>query len=287
MLQVENLRKQYPGFQLDLTMEVPAGRITGLVGPNGSGKSTAFKAIMKLNQPESGRVTLLGKTMSAAEADLDAAFKEQIGVVFADSGFSGYITLKDVGAILKSMYHQFDEQRFSDYCHRMGLPSGKKVKDFSTGMKAKLKVAAALSHNADFLILDEPTAGMDVMARDEMLTLLREYMEEKEERSILISSHISSDLEGICDDLYMMKNGSVVFHEEVNALQDTYGVLKMTEEEFSKLDKEYLLRWKEEPYGYRCLTGERQFYLENYPNIMVEKGTLDDMILLMLTGEGR
>lgn len=155
------------------------------------------------------------------------------------------------------------------------------------GMKAKLKVAAALSHQADLLILDEPTAGMDVMARDEVLQYLREYMEEKEDRAILISSHISTDLEGLCDDLYMMKDGMIFFHEEVNVLQDSYGVIKVTPEMFASMDKTWLVRWKKEPYGYRCLTKERQFYLENYPAATVEKGTLDDMILLMMTGEGK
>ena len=160
----------------------------------------------------------------------------------------------------------------------------KKIKDFSTGMKRKLQVLAAISHGADFLILDEPTAGLDVLARDEMLTMLREYME-TEGRSILISSHISSDLEDFCDDIYMIDEGKIVMHEETDVLLNEYGLLKAREDQYEKLDKSYIIRSKKENFGYSCLTNEKQFYEENYPDVVIERGSIDELIMMMIRGE--
>lgn len=165
------------------------------------------------------------------------------------------------------------------------MPKDKKIKEFSTGMQAKLKVLVALSHDAQFLILDEPTAGLDVLARDELLDVLRKYMEEDESRSILISSHISSDLEGLCDDLYMIHNGHVIMHEETDVLLSDYAILKLDQNQYQKLDRQYILRIKKEPFGYSCLTNQKQYYLDNYPSIVVEKGNIDDVIMLMIKGE--
>lgn len=132
--------------------------------------------------------------------------------------------------------------------------------------------------------MDEPTAGLDVLARDEMLTMLREYME-TEGRSILISSHISSDLEDFCDDIYMIDDGNIVMHEETDTLLNEYGLLKVSEEQYEKLDKSYIIRSKKENFGYSCLTNEKQFYEENYPDVVIEKGSIDELIMMMIRGE--
>ena len=151
-------------------------------------------------------------------------------------------------------------------------------------MKRKLQVLAAISHHADLLILDEPTAGLDVLARDEMLTMLREYME-IEGRAILISSHISSDLEDFCDDIYMIDHGQVILHEETDTLLNEYGLLKVDGKQYERLDKTYVLRSRKETFGYSCLTNEKQFYQENYPDIVVEKGSIDELIMMMVRGD--
>lgn len=137
---------------------------------------------------------------------------------------------------------------------------------------------------AKLLILDEPTAGLDVIARDELLELLREFMEQDEERSVLISSHISGDLESLCDDLYMIQDGKIVLHEDTDVLLSEYALLKVDEEQYEKLDKQYILRVKKETYGYSCLTNQKQFYIENFPKIAIEKGTVDEVISLMVRG---
>ena len=152
-------------------------------------------------------------------------------------------------------------------------------------MKAKLKVILAITHKAKLLVLDEPTAGLDVIARNEIFDLLRYYLVEDEDRSVLISSHISTDLEGFCDDVYLIDDGKLVLHEDTDAILHQYGVLKLSSEEYDAIEKQYLTVSRKESYGYACLTKEKQFYLDNYPNIVIENGSLDSVIILMLGKE--
>ena len=277
MLKISHLQKNYKDFSLDCSLEVQSGMITGLIGRNGSGKSTTFKALLGLVRSDGGEVELFGKKVK----EITSEDKQKLGVVFADSGFSMYLTASGVASILESTYQDFDREKFLKQCTRFNLPTDKKIKEFSTGMKARFKVLVALSHKAELLILDEPTVGLDVIARDEVLSMLREYMEEHENSSILISSHISSDLESLCDDFYMIHNGKIILHEDTDVLLSDYAVLKVSEEEYRKLDQQYLLKIKKEAYGYSCLTNQKQFYMENYPNIVIENGKIDDLVVMM------
>lgn len=281
MLTIENLQKKYPAFTLDCTMSVKKGCVTGLIGQNGSGKSTTFKSILGLISFDDGKITIFGKD----NRDLTNEDRKKIGVVSSNSGFSGYLTILDILPILKAMYETFDEAYFMRNVQKFDLPVNKKIKDFSTGMKAKLKVLCAISHEVRLLILDEPTSGLDVIARNEVLELLRNYMEEDEDRAILISSHISSDLENFCDDLYMIHDGKIILHEETDVLLSDYAVLKVNEEQYKSLDKQYILKVMKENYGIQLLTNQRQFYMENYPNIVIEKVKIDDLIYMMIRGE--
>lgn len=280
MLKIEHLKKNYDNFSLDCSMEIKPGCVTGLIGQNGAGKSTTFKAVLGLISIDDGSVTILGKDLK----EFTAKDKEDLGVVLSDSGFSGYLTIKDVIPILKNLYSNFDNSFFMKQVQRFQLPLDKKIRDFSTGMKVKLKVLAAISHKAKLLILDEPTAGLDVVARDELLEMLREFMEMDEEHAILISSHISSDLETLCDDLYMIHNGKIILHEDTDLLLSDYALLKVDSEQYAKLDKQFILRYKKEHYGYSCLTNQKQFYIDNYPKIVVEKGSVDEVITMMIRG---
>ena len=281
MVKIENLVKNYGDFRLNISMEIPAGTVSGIVGRNGAGKSTTIKAILGLIRPSGGSVTVFG----ADAAALTVRDRQKIGVALPDSGFSGYLSLRDIIKILAAMYPDFDPERFCSECEKSGLPMDKRIREFSTGMKAKLKVLAACSHGAKLLILDEPTAGLDVIARREVLDLLRGYLAEDPERSMLISSHISSDLEGICDDIYMLHNGRVVLHEETDRILGEYAVLRLSAAQYERIDKEYILRVKEEPFGYTCLINQKRFYLENYPDIVIESGSIDDMIIMMTEGQ--
>ncbi len=278
MLKVEHLKKQYASFSLDCSLEVKPGYVTGLIGQNGAGKSTTFKAILGLIHYQ-GLVEVFGKSV------LNEEDKQLLGVVLSDSGFSGYLTISDIIPILKHLYKSFNQTFFLRMVSQFKLPKNKKIKEFSTGMKAKLKVIVAMSHQAKLLILDEPTAGLDVIARDELLDMMRDYMAEDDQRSILISSHISSDLETICDDFYMIHNGRVMMHEDTDVLLSDYALLKVDFKQFEQLDKDYILKYKKESYGYSCLTNQKQYYTENYPDIVIENGHIDDVMTMMIRGE--
>lgn len=281
MLKIEHLKKHYGSFSLDCSLEVQQGCITGLIGQNGAGKSSTFKSVLGLISTDGGNVTILGKDLR----DFTPKDRENIGVVLSDSGFSEYLTIRDIIPVLKNLYSNFDYSFFLEQINRFQLPLDKKLKDFSTGMKVKLKVLVAISHKAKLLILDEPTAGLDVVARDELLEMLREFMEKDEQNSILISSHISSDLESLCDDIYMIHNGKVILHEDTDVLLSDYALLKVDETQFSQMDKQFILRFQKESYGYSCLTNQKQYYMENYPKIAIEKGTIDTVITMMIRGQ--
>ena len=280
MIRLENAQKHYKEFELNCSLEVRAGHITGLVGENGAGKSTTFKLILGLIGDDGGTIEVFGKPIQ----QMTPNDKENIGVVLSDSGFSGYVTVKDLIPVMASLYSKFDKDSFLKKCEKYKIPLDKKIKEFSTGMKTKLKMLVAISHEADLLILDEPTAGVDVIVRDEFIQMLQEYMANGQ-RSILISSHISTDLENLCDDLYMIHDGQIIMHEDTDVLLSEYAVLKPSVEQYEKLDKEYLLKVKKESFGYRCLTNQRQYYTENYPDMVIEKGNIDEMILIMVRGE--
>lgn len=281
MLKLKNVKKSYDRFNLNCSLEVLPGCVTGLIGQNGAGKSTTFKAILGLISIDDGTIELFGKNTN----QLTDRQKQDIGVVLSDSGFSEYLMIGDIIPVMDSLYNNFDKEMFIERCHHFELPMNKQIKEFSTGMKVKLKVLIALSHRSKLLILDEPTAGLDVIVRDELIDMLRDYMVQNEDCSILISSHISSDLEGLCDDLYMIHNGTVVMHEETDVLLSDYAILKLDQNQYQKLDRQYILRIKKEPFGYSCLTNQKQYYLDNYPSIVVEKGNIDDVIMLMIKGE--
>lgn len=280
MLKIERVKKNYKNFLLDCSLKVKPGSVTGLIGQNGAGKSTTFKAILGLISIDGGNITILGKYIS----EFSSEDKENLGVVLSDSGFSGYLTIRDILPILQSFYKKFDLSYFMKQVQKFRLPLDKKIKEFSTGMKAKLKVLVAISHDAKLLILDEPTAGLDVIARDELLEMLREFMEIDDNRSILISSHISSDLESLCDDIYMIHEGKIIMHEDTDVLLSDYAILKVDEQQYQNIDKQYIKRIKKESYGYACLTDQKQYYLENYPKIVIENGSIDEMITMMIRG---
>ena len=281
MLEIKDLVKNYGGFRLECSLQVKPGQITGLIGENGSGKSTTFKSILGLIRPDSGTIRIFGKERS----ELDQTDRQQIAAVLSDSGFSGYLTIRDIIPILVHMYRRFDREYFQHQVKRFDLPENKMVKEFSTGMKAKLKLLAALGSRAKLFIMDEPTSGLDVVARDELLDLIREYMAENEDSSILISSHISGDLESLCDDVYMIHEGKIVLHEDMDTLLSDYGILKVDEKQYATLDKQYMIRIKHEAFGYACMTDQKQYYVENYPGVVLEKGSLDSVITMMIRGD--
>lgn len=280
MLKLEHVKKEYQNFTLDCSFQLEPGRVVGLIGANGAGKSTAFKALLGLIQIDGGKIQIFGKPLE----EIGTAEKERMGVVLADSGVSGYLTVDDLIPVFDNLYQKFDKTEFVAQCERFQIPRNKLIKEFSTGMKRKLHLLIAMSHEADLLVLDEPTAGLDVIAREEILEMLQDYMEEGE-RGILISSHISSDLEGLCDEIYMIDKGKIILHEETDVLLDEYGILKVTEETYQNMDQTYIIRKKPTDYGYMLWTNQKQYYMETYPEMVIEKGNIDELMTMMIRGE--
>lgn len=280
ILEIKEIKKTYVDFQLNCSLKLEENKITGLIGANGTGKTTIFKSILGLIKTEGGSICIFGKEIK----ELEKVDKEKIGVVLNERTFSGYLTIKQIANIMKFSYKLFEKDKFIAQCEYYKLPANKMTSEFSTGMKAKMKLLLAVSYQAKLLILDEPTEGLDVIARDEMLTILRTYME-TEGRAILISSHISTDLENFCDDIYLIDNGRINFHEEMPTILDEYGFIKLNEEQLTKLDKNYISYHRKDDYGYCCMTPEKNYYRENYKELVIENGSLDQVLMMVVKGE--
>lgn len=275
MIEFEKFVKEYRDFRLEISMSIPDNRVVGLIGRNGCGKSTTIKAILGLVRPTSGSVRVFGRETK----DLSPRDKEKIGVSLSDSMFSPLLSVEDVIAILRAMYRDFDEPFFREMCGKQNLPLRKPLKEFSTGMKEKVKVLAAVTHRASLLILDEPTAGLDVEARNEIIAFLKEYAS-SHDCTILISSHISTDLKGLCDEFYLFADGKIVLHETDSGIGQRYGTVQIPFELFDSIDKQYISGFKKETFGYACVTNSREYFERNYPELKVKPADIDDLILL-------
>ena len=253
--------KTYNDFKLDCKLELKPGTITALIGRNGSGKTTLFKLYLGLIEDDDKHTNQVNK--------------EEIGVVWNDSSFSLVLNVLEIKKILMYSYKHFDCDYFDSMVKNYELDIKKPLKEYSTGMLSKLKIIIATSLHAKILLLDEPTSGLDVIARNEVLDLLRDYMEQNEEASILISSHISSDLEGLCDEFYFIEKGKIILQEQD---LESYALLKGVDE---TVDLSYALK----KIGSTYLTNERAFYVENYPNLVIEKAHIDDLMEYMIKGE--
>lgn len=281
MIKCSNVTKQYSDFTMNVSCEIKQGLITGLIGRNGAGKSTLFKAMLGLIHIDSGEIRYSSQLMD----EKHSINHEMIGCVLTDAFFNQYLSAKDIKGILKRTYQNFDEIFFDDFMSRYHIPINKRIKDLSTGMKASVKIACALSHHPQLLILDEPTNGLDVIARDEILDILRRFMEEDPTHSILMSSHIFSDLENLCDEIIMMHHGNVSLVESMDELENSYGVLKVSDNQYEVLDKNYLIASIPTSYGYQCITNHMQFYVENYPEVIIEKCSMDEVFTVLEKGK--
>lgn len=219
---IKGLTKQFKGFALQgVTFSVPRGAVVGFIGENGAGKSTTIKSILGLVRPEGGSIEVFGKDVTS----LSREERGRLGAVLGDGSLPENLTAKDLDIVLRHIFAHWDSSAFYGYIDRFSLPRDQKVKEFSRGMRQKFALAVALSHGAEVLVLDEPTAGLDPVARDEILDLLYDFMQD-ERRSVLISSHIVSDLEKLCDYIAFIHQGKLVFFEEKDALYEKYAVVR-------------------------------------------------------------
>jgi len=276
MIAFEHFVKEYGDFRLEIDLEIPDNKVVGIIGKNGSGKSTTIKAILGLVKPTAGSVKVFGREA----ASLTPRDKESIGAALSDSMFPEVLTIEDVIAILRAMYREFDEAFFRAMCGKFGLPLRKQMKDFSTGMKAKTRVLTAISHRARLLILDEPTAGLDVEARNEIIGFLKEYVAAND-CTILITSHISTDLEGLCDEFHLFSRGKVVLHETDENIAKNYGAVQIPFELFDSIDRSRIAGYRKETFGYACITNDKGYFEANHPEIKVRNAGIDDFILVL------
>ena len=278
-LTISGLTKTYPDFTLDnVSFAVPSGSIVGLIGENGAGKSTTINAALGLIQKEACQVSILGKEK------IDDDTKERIGVVFDGSNYPEILSPKKINRIMKNIYRSWNEQIYFRLLKQFSLPLDKQVKQFSKGMKMKLAISAAFSHQSNLLILDEATSGLDPVMRDDILDMLLEFVQE-EERSILVSSHITSDLEKIADYIVFIHKGKVVFSKPKDALMEQYGMIKCGTAQFEALDKADITAYRKMDYEWQVLITNREKMERKYPKAMIVPATIDEIMLLYIKGK--
>lgn len=248
-LQITNLTKSYPGFILDnINLTLPSGCIMGLIGENGAGKSTTIKLILDMIHKDSGSITILGKD----NGDNIKLAKEDIGVVMDEVGIPECLTIKQVGNIMKHTFRNWDNTEYARLAEKFALPDKKQFKEFSRGMKMKLGIAIAMSHDSKLLILDEATSGLDPVVRDEVVEMFSDFTRD-EKRSILISSHIVSDLEKLCDYIAFLHKGKLLICEEKDQLLAEYGLIHCTADELQSLPLDAVKYKKENIYGVEAM----------------------------------
>lgn len=278
-IELSHIQKTFPQFALrDVNLAVPTGTICGLVGENGAGKSTLIRILMGALRPESGRATVLGADTAAPDFP---AVREDIGVVLDEGCFPETLTAPQVGRIMAATYRRWEQDTFDAYCKRFGLPEKTAFKDYSRGMKMKLTIAAALSHQARLLVLDEATAGLDPIVRDEILDIFYEFTRD-ETHSVLISSHILSDLEKICDYIAFLHEGQLLFCEEKDALLEQYGIFNDTAEQAEALMPEAIVSMETTPYGGVRALVRRELAPVGF---QLEQPTIEEIILALVKGE--
>ena len=280
-IKVKNLNKKYEGFELkNISFEIPEGSIVGLIGENGAGKTTTIKSILNIIKSD-GEIQVFGKDIKQNEKEI----KSKLGVVLDDSFLSEYLTPKKINSIMKNFYNTWDKELFENYIKLFKLPENKMIKDFSSGMKMKLKIATAISHKPQILILDEPTSGLDPVVRNEILDIFRQFIAEDEKRSILISTHITTDLEHISDYIMFIKNGEITLNLPTSEILENYGIVKCDEKDFSKISKEDYEYYRKEKYQYEVLVNNKNSIKNKYGISTIDKASIEDIMLFYIKGE--
>ena len=281
-IEIKNLIKRYDSnFQLgELSLDIPSGEIIGLIGENGAGKTTLIKSILGILQVNKGEIKIFGNdTIKNA-----AKIKEDIGVVLDNTFFPEILNAKDIDSIMKSIYQSWDSKLYYDYLKNFDIPVDSIIKKLSKGMRKKLEIATALAHHPKLLVLDEPTSGLDPVVRNEVLDIFLKFIED-DEHTILFSTHITSDLEHIADEIIFIDEGKVLLNKSRDDILDNYGILKCSLEEFSSIDKNDFVTYKKNKYSYDILVSDRNKVSKKYKDMVVDKITLEDLMVLMIKGD--
>lgn len=280
-INVTGLCKSYQDFALDnVSFAVPKGSIMGFIGENGAGKSTTIKAMLNLIHRDAGTVEILGMDLDSHEKEI----KERIGVVFDECCFHDNLTPADISKILGNIYQNWDGKLYQKYLAQFGLDEKKKIKEFSRGMKMKLGIAAALAHRPDVLILDEATSGLDPIVREEILDIFLDFIQD-ENHAILISSHITSDLDKIADYLTFIHHGRIILSSGRDDLMDSMGIVKCGTEELEKIEQDQIIRYRKNQFGCEVLIRNKRSFAVGHPEMVIDPVTTEAIMLFYSRGE--
>lgn len=280
---LKNVNKKYEksNFAIkDISFSIPEGSIVGFIGENGAGKSTTMNCILNVIRRDSGTIEIFGREMTDEDIDI----RENIGVVYDSNNFPEYLTAKQLADILGRIYSKWDDFYFEQFLRRFGLPESQKIKSYSRGMSMKLAIAVALSHDSKLLILDEATSGLDPIMRDEILDVLLEFVKQ-ENHSILLSSHITSDLEKIADYIVFIHNGEIILNKTKDELIYEYGVIRCSENDFYNILPEDILSSMKKDYQIDVLIKNKKLMEKKYKNLIIDSVSLDEIMLLLAKGE--
>lgn len=282
-LNLNNVSKKYKNsnFYLDnISFSVPSGSIMGFVGENGAGKTTTIGCILNTLSIDSGSIKILGKQMNNTNTKL----KEEIGVVYDGDNFPSYLSAGQISNIMSCIYTKWDESLFQSFLNRFKLNEKQKIEKYSKGMTMKLAIAVALSHHPKLLILDEATSGLDPIMRDEILDIFLDFVS-FEEHSILLSSHITSDLEKIADYITFIHDGKIILSDKKDNLIYDYAILRCSEKQFNEIDKDDIISYQKKDYQINVLVNNKKKQKIKYPNIVIDNPTIDEIMLLLVRGE--
>ena len=281
VLKLENVTKRYPDFTLDnVSFSVPKGCICGFIGQNGAGKTTTIQLILDIIKKDGGTIEVMGQSME----ENGVALKEEIGVVYDEMGFHEFMTPNEINTMMKHIYKNWQQDAFFDYLKRFSLPRNKRCGAFSRGMRMKLQIAVALSHNAQLLIMDEPTSGLDPIVRNEMLQIFQEFVMD-ENHTILLSSHITGDLERIADMVVFIDHGKIVLSGNKDEILETHGLIKCKKEEVECIDKEDIISVRKSGFGAEVLVANKEKCSKKYEKMVMENIALEDIMIFYVNRE--
>ena len=275
VIELKGVSKDYGDFKLDdVSFSVPEGSVCGFIGQNGAGKTTTIQIILDAINRDSGEVYVFGKSM-----DKDSALlRENIGVVFDEMGFHDFLNARQINTIMKNVYKNWNQERYFEYLKLFSLPTKKACGSFSRGMRMKLQIATALSHNAKLLIMDEPTSGLDPIVRNEMLQIFREYVVE-EDHTILLSSHITGDLEKLADEVVFIDGGKIVLKGNKDEILEKHGILRCKKDELKNISESLLVSAETSSLGAEVLVNDRKAAEKLYPEMIIEPAELEQIMI--------
>lgn len=275
VLELKSVTKDYGDFKLDaVNLSVTRGGICGFIGQNGAGKTTTIQLILDIIKKDAGEIKVFGEDMETNGKEL----KERIGVVFDEMGFHDFLTATQISKMMGNIYRNWDEDVFFTYLEKFGLPRKKRCGAFSRGMRMKLQIAVAMSHGAELLIMDEPTSGLDPIVRNEILQIFQEFVME-ENHTILLSSHITGDLERIADEVVFINKGKIVLAGNKDEILETHGLMKCKKDEIEMIDKSDIISVRPSAFCTEVLVSDRQACAKKYPNMTMEQTSLEEIMI--------